>query len=168
MNWRRRYRKRKKVCKCASVLPYAGIAQLVEQRFCKAKVVGSNPSSGSRFVLRGVESLEMRARHKRDQGFSPAFADKFWSVFTIWLEPTLLKIPDTYWKNGLGFAKTYSLLKISQNLGSYFLVFGEISGFGGGYLRRAVLSSATSCSLSCFINFFQDCSRRKILPRTRV
>ena len=26
----------------------AGIAQLVEQRFCKAKVVGSNPSSGSK------------------------------------------------------------------------------------------------------------------------
>jgi hypothetical protein len=27
---------------------YAGIAQLVEQRFCKAKVVGSSPSSGSK------------------------------------------------------------------------------------------------------------------------
>ena len=29
-------------------LPWAGLAQLVEQRFCKAKVAGSNPATGTR------------------------------------------------------------------------------------------------------------------------
>jgi hypothetical protein len=29
----------------------AGVAQLVEQRFCKAKVVGSIPSAGSKTAL---------------------------------------------------------------------------------------------------------------------
>lgn len=49
---------------------YAGLAQLVEQCPCKAQVVGSSPTSGSRAVA--TETPRSAARHRRAQALPPA------------------------------------------------------------------------------------------------
>lgn len=45
---------------------HAGIAQWLEQHFCKVKVVGSNPSAGSIFALetKRLGSLASRFQNK--------------------------------------------------------------------------------------------------------
>jgi hypothetical protein len=55
-------------CSSAAVIveKYAGLAQLVEQRFCKPKVTGSNPVSGS---LNGVEDATTRDLQQLDLVF---------------------------------------------------------------------------------------------------
>jgi hypothetical protein len=40
----------------------AALAQLVEQRSCKATVVGSNPARGTNTTPRGIDSLRVLAR----------------------------------------------------------------------------------------------------------
>ena len=44
-------------------LLYASVAQLVEQHFCKVKVVGSSPSSGSKFVNNTGTTNCLQERH---------------------------------------------------------------------------------------------------------